>query len=68
MSQEPESPEAVVDRDDHDIPEACEPFPAVEQARPASRREATAVDPDEHRPPGVVDSASPDVEAQAVLC
>ena len=67
MRQEPEGPEAVVERHDHDVAGAGQLVPAVEEACPGPRGEAPTVDPDHDRPPAPVGGGGPHVDAEAVL-
>ncbi len=53
MPEEPERAQPVVDRHDDRVAVAHEIPAAVEEHRAAARREATAVDEEQHRAPGV---------------
>lgn len=62
-----ERSDAVVEGDDDQVAVAREGLAGVDGQRPGARDEATAVDPDQHGPLGVVDRRGPHVERQAVL-
>src|SRR5579872_1028293 len=66
MGEQSEGPEAVVEPHDDDAVRG-EVDPLEQRARARARREATPVDPDHDRSPGVVERGRPHVQAQAVL-
>src|SRR6185369_8709927 len=62
-----EDAEPVVHRDQDHVTASAQVHAVVEQARARARLEATAVEPDQHRPAGVVAARRPHVEAETVL-
>ena len=64
MSEEAESAQAVVHRHDDDVTFSRQPISPVKKARSTTRSETSAVYPDHHGTPCVVDVGRPDVEAR----